>query len=93
MRCRLPVGSLFAVLIASFAHAGDGWKAHKIADDLLDHQRLVARDLNRDGLVDVATIATDPNQSGTVQAYLHPGKAVAKKLWRTSPVGNVAAPC
>ncbi|PQO40875.1 VCBS repeat-containing protein [Blastopirellula marina] len=92
MRCWLPVGSLFAVLIASFAHAGDGWKVHKIADDLLDHQRLVARDLNRDGLLDVATIATDPNQSGTIQVYLHPGKAVAKSLWRAGPVGNIAAP-
>ncbi|RCS42142.1 VCBS repeat-containing protein [Bremerella cremea] len=92
MKMALLAKSVLLILTASLAQAADGWKAHKIADNLHDHQRIVARDINRDGLVDVATIATDPNQASLVQVYLHPGKAVAKRPWLANLVGEMTAP-
>lgn len=80
------------LMMTSFSPAGDGWKEHKIANDSLDFQRIVARDLNGDGLVDVAAIAVDSEKAGLVQTYLHPGKAAARKLWHASTLQAVAHP-
>lgn len=92
MRAFLLAAALLGLSVVSLVEAGDGWRAHKISSDDIDHAEVVVGDLNRDGLLDVATVGERRNEQGVLQVFLHPGKAVVKRAWKLSLDQDVPEP-
>ncbi len=65
------------------------WKRHTIDNSSRGADGVRLRDVNGDGLPD---IATGWEEGGVVRVYLHPGYASAKQRWPAVTVGEVKSP-
>ena len=65
------------------------WKRHTIDNSSRGADGVRLRDVNGDGLPD---IATGWEEGGVIRVYLHPGYASAKQPWPSVTVGEVNSP-
>lgn len=84
-----PVGRAIPVFLAAAASlaAGDGpWARHTIDDSSRGADGVRLADVNRDGLID---IATGWEEGGVVRVCLHPGRGKEHEAWPSVTVGEV----
>ena len=65
------------------------WKLHTIDKSSQGADGVRLFDVNRDGLMD---IATGWEEGGIIRAYLHPKRGQEKKIWPAVTVGEVKSP-
>jgi hypothetical protein len=77
------------LLTAGARTANAEWKRHTIDDSSQGADGVRLRDVNGDGLLD---IATGWEEGGQVKVYLHPGHDHVKQPWPSVIVGEVRSP-
>lgn len=81
-------GLLFVVCLAAVA-AAEPWARHVIDDTSTGADGVRLADVDRDGLMD---IATGWEQGGVIRIYRNPGPARARDAWPRATVGRVRSP-
>ena len=80
---------LALLVVTGAGTAAAEWKRHTIDDSSQGADGVRLRDVNGDGLLD---IATGWEEGGQVKVYLHPGHHRVKQPWPTTIVGKVRSP-
>ena len=80
---------IFLLLSFAFSVSAAPWKMHIIDNTSRGADGVRLKDVNKDGLPD---IATGWEEGGVIRTYLNPGPKKAKKPWPYTEVGKVNSP-